>query len=70
MLSFVSYVLRFRGDDTALGDVSRDISHDPGVKRDWGYNRLVKHLNSLGADVRVYKILEEAKTMYDSHTFS
>jgi hypothetical protein len=65
MVSFVSYVLQSKNDDTALGDVARDMSQDAGINRMWGYSRLVRHLKSVRADERVYKILELAKSAYD-----
>lgn len=42
--SFVRYVLKFKKDDTASGDVARDIHVDPGVNRNWGYRTFKAYL--------------------------
>ena len=60
MVSFVSYLLQFKDDDNAIGDVARDMMLDTGIRRSWGYKRLVKHLESMNACDRVYYVLERA----------
>ena len=60
MVSFVSYVLQFKDDDSAIGDVARDMMLDTGIKRSWGYKSLVKHLETMNACDRVYSVLEQA----------
>jgi hypothetical protein len=60
MVSFVSYVLQFKDDDSAIGDVARDMMLDTGIKRSWGYKSLVKHLESMNAVSQVYDVLEGA----------
>jgi hypothetical protein len=42
--SFVRYVLKFKKDDSAFGDVARDIQMDPGVNRNWGYRTFKAYL--------------------------
>lgn len=42
--SFVRYVLKFKREDTAFGDVARDIQVDPGVNRNWGYRTFKAYL--------------------------
>jgi hypothetical protein len=64
MVSFVSYVLQFKNSDTALGDVARDMMLDTGIKRSWGYMRLLKHMNEMNACERVYNLLETAYNHY------
>jgi hypothetical protein len=64
MVSFVSYVLRFRFDDTALGDVARDMMLDTGINKRWGYTKLISHLIRMNAVDRIYGILEQAKVAY------
>jgi hypothetical protein len=66
MVSFVSYLLQFKDADNGMGDVARDIFADPGIKRVWGYRRLLQHMDEMRACDRVYKLLEVAKFAYDS----
>ena len=64
-MSFVNYVLRFKDDDSALGDVARDMSCDPNIKKSWGYSKLMVYLIGMNATDRIYGILEEANQRYD-----
>ena len=64
MVSFVSYVLRFKNDDSAIGDVARDMAVDPAINKRWCYLTLVKHLLQMNASERVYEILANARTAY------
>jgi hypothetical protein len=64
MKSFVNYVLRFKREDTPLGDVARDMSCDPNIKKSWGYTQLMVYLIGMNATDRIYGILEEAKISY------
>ena len=64
MVSFVSYVLRFKNDDSAIGDVARDMNLDTAVNKRWGYMTLVKHLLHMNASDRIYEILANARTGY------
>ena len=45
-MSFVSYVLKHKRQDTALGDVARDIVYDTDINRRWGYTSLINHLET------------------------
>lgn len=65
MSSFVRYVLKFKQQDNAYGDVARDILDDPEVNRKWGYRSFVKHLEHRNASQRVYEIVSELKWNYD-----
>jgi hypothetical protein len=64
MVSFVSYVLRFKNDDSALGDVARDIAMDTRINRRWGYTQLIVHLMRMNAVEAVYQILSDARVGY------
>ena len=64
MVSFVNYVLRFKNDDSAIGDVARDMAVDPAISKKWGYLTLIKHLLRMNAVERVYEILANARTGY------
>lgn len=44
MPSFVNFVLTFKNDHTAFGDVARDLAEDWCVKKSWGYKTLRKHI--------------------------
>ena len=69
MSSFVRFVLKYKKEDTAFGDVARDILMDSGVNRAWGYKRFVKHLESMNASQRVYTLVEELKVKYEMGIF-
>lgn len=64
MSSFVRWVLQFKNDDTAIGDVARDMIADRGLKRTWSYRTVIKHLDDRGACDSVYTILAEANQRY------
>lgn len=67
MVSFVSYVLRFKKEDSAIGDVARDIEQDVRINRRWGHTKLVAHLLLVGAVDRIFGILAEANIAYVVH---
>jgi hypothetical protein len=64
MVAFVSYILRFKNDNSAIGDVARDIEVDTNIKKTWGYTKLITYLIDMNVSERVYGILEEAKLVY------
>ena len=66
MISFVSYVLRFKNDDSAIGDVARDIADDNNISRRWGYKKLINHLKNMNAADRIFNILNDANTEYNN----
>jgi hypothetical protein len=43
-MSFVGYVLKHRNQDTALGDVAREIINDNDINRRWGFRSLMRYL--------------------------
>ena len=65
MVSFVTYVLRFSNDDSALGDVARDMIEDSDINRRWGFRSLMRYLetNHNCCD-SVLGILTDANTAY------
>ena len=64
MVSFVSFVLRFKNDNTALGDVAGDMADDPRISKRWGHATLVKHLMRMNATQAVFDVLGEANVYY------
>lgn len=64
MVSFVTYLLRFKDEDSAVGDVARDMIRDPRINRRWGYTSLVEYLSKMNTVDRIYGILEEHHTIY------
>lgn len=62
--SFARYVMSFRHDNTAWGDVARDISADPNVEETWGWRRLHGHVAAAGGIPVVMRILEEMHRAY------
>ena len=59
-ITFTRYVLRFKTENSGIGDVARDLLEDPRIKRTWGYTRLRKHLLENGACDDALERLEEA----------
>jgi hypothetical protein len=64
MSSFVRWVLQFKNDDSAIGDVARDMMVDMDLKKTWCYRTVIKHLDQRGACDSVYTILAEANQRY------
>ena len=58
MSSFVRFILQAKKDNTAYGDVARDILDDPEINRRWGYRSFVKHLDNRRASQRVYELVD------------
>lgn len=60
MSAFVKYILSFKNEDSAWGDVSRDFAHEEcEVKADWKYKQIKAHLEEKRACDRVTSIFEE-----------
>lgn len=60
MSAFVKYILSFKNEDSAWGDVSKDFAHEQcEVKADWKYKQIKAHLEDMGACDRVMVILDE-----------
>jgi len=67
MSAFVKYILSFKNEDSAWGDVSKDFAHEQcEVKRGWGYKKVKTHLEEKGACDRVLVILDEMWEMFTS----
>ena len=45
-MSFVGYVLKHKRQDTALGDVARDIAIDDAINRRWGFRSLIRYIET------------------------
>ena len=69
MISFVSFVLGFEKDDSAIGDVARDMVQDTMISKRWGYSTLIKHLRKMNATDAVFNLLEEANLYYNRHNW-
>jgi len=60
MSAFVKYILSFKNEDSAWGDVSKDFAHEQcEVKADWKYKQIKAHLEEKRACDRVMSIFEE-----------
>ena len=44
MVSFVSFLLSFKDDDSAVGDLARDALADDRISKRWGFNTFLDHL--------------------------
>ena len=64
MPTFTRWLLMHRGQNSAWGDLARDVAADPGVRTPMGYKTLRAHIEKKsGGNVVVMAILEE---MYDA----
>lgn len=59
MGSFVRFILKFKHENNAYGDVARDILADPMVNRNWGYAGFSRHLYFRQASQRVFEIVDD-----------
>jgi hypothetical protein len=64
MTSFVRFVLKFKKDDSAIGDLARDMDMDKNLTRTWGYKTVLRYLECHGASSNVFTTLEEAHEIY------
>lgn len=64
MSSFVRYILKFKNDDNAYGDIARDILVDTEINHKWGYRSFVKHLVKRNACQRVFELTAELEWNY------
>ena len=49
MVSFVSFLLAFVNDGSAIGDLARDASADVRINKRWGFNKFMEHLGKVNA---------------------
>ena len=71
--SFIRYVLKFKREDTAFGDVARDIQVDPGVNRNWGYRTFKAYLmdkNASDSCLDVVDTLYERYSVFQANLYS
>lgn len=64
MVSFVSFLLTFKNDDSAIGDLARDAVMDIRINKRWGFNKFMNHLVELGACERARLVALEALDRY------
>lgn len=66
MSSFVRFALKHKKEQTAWGDVAKDIAMDEGIVRTWNWKRLEKYLDeNRRVSARVQGILEEMRDAYE-----
>jgi len=64
MPTFTRWLLTFRGQDSAWGDLARDVAADPKVRTPMGYRALREHIHRMSSgNVVVMATLDE---MYDA----
>jgi len=64
-MSFVCYVLKAKKEDSALGDVAREIMNDPAINRRWSYRGLYKYLdNRNGVSPALMNVLSNANDAF------
>jgi hypothetical protein len=49
MVSFVSFLLSFKNEDSAVGDLARDACMDDRINKRWGFNKFMEHLGNVNA---------------------
>ena len=65
--SFYSWLMQFKNDDTAIGDLARDVNRDSEFpRRSISYRHLKKYLESKQAVDVVMNVFMEAFTQYKS----
>lgn len=64
MSSFVRFILKFKHEDNAYGDVARDTLADPMINRKWGYKSFAQHLVYRGASQRVWDTVDDMARQY------
>ena len=65
MSSYVRFVLKHKQEDSSWGDVAKDISIDPNIKRTWNWKAFNKYIENK-ACLRAYSIMEEMRDAYDN----
>lgn len=48
-MTFVSFLMMFVNDDSAIGDLARDARDDNRISKRWGFNKFMEHLVNMGA---------------------
>jgi len=64
MVSFVSFILKFKNDDSPIGDLARDIEMDKRINRNLGYEKLLSYLIDKNACSGALNALDEAYEYY------
>jgi len=67
MVSFISYILRFKNDSTPIGDIARDIAMDTRLNRRFGYKRVESYIIDMGASIGAIIALEDAHEAYKQY---
>ena len=63
--SFYSWLMQFKNDDTAIGDLARDVRDDSEFpRRSISYRHLKKYLESKHACVAAMNVFKEAFAKY------
>jgi len=65
MVSFVNYILKFVKEDSARGDVAREMKDDTGINKRWGYKTFKKYLSHKNLHPNILPILLELKSSFD-----
>jgi hypothetical protein len=63
MSSFVRFVLKYKKDDSAWGDIARDVAADSEIKRTWNWEAFKKHVEDK-ACASAWAVMEEMKEAY------
>lgn len=64
MVSFVSFILKFKNDDSAIGDLARDIEMDKRINRNLGYKKLIAYLSDINACSGALNAVDDAYELY------
>lgn len=62
--SFIMWIRQFKKDDTAIGDLARDIREDSKIKTRFSIRRLRRYLENANACEDCMKTFEEAVKVY------
>lgn len=64
MVSFVSFLLSFVNEDSAVGDLARDARDDGRINTRWGFNKFMEHLGNMNACEKARLTALEAMQRY------
>jgi len=66
-MTFYMYLERLKDDDTAIGDLVRDILDDTIICPSWGIRKIRKYFKEINVSDRIMYLLEEAFIDYKNN---
>jgi hypothetical protein len=66
-MTFYRYLESLKQDDTAIGDLARDILMDTNIYPSYGIQKIRKYFKQIGASERIMYLLEESYTDFKNN---